>query len=544
MGGCRRILGLDGCFLKHTCKDQLLTIMGRDTNKAAGENNSQVTRHGKQIRCFNCQANCRGRGFKCGDRGVMGAESGGRGQMGAESGGRGQMDVESYGRGGMGSGIRAIGTNSGGKGGRSDGRENMGSARGRRGGARGRRGGGRGGRRGGGKGSTSRLKRRTMLLFLALYQKGTNSDFAAANHSTAWLNICIGAAHGLDYLYTGTGVESRVIHHDVKSSNVLLNEKLAAKISYFGVSRIGLANQLGTTNVYTCLIRGAIGYMDFEPALDFTLDEQQHSLVGWSKHCIKEGKTSQIINPCFRGQVSANCLKEFRQIAYECLLTSSKDRPTMTNMLSRLEFVLQSANDQKRNGRTTFIKKAWLLLLTKAPSRDANKAAGENNSQVTRHEKQIRCFNYQGIGHNKASYENPYILKPITIVKKVPVEEENQMFNMLQQNVGAKDLNVGIEEQWRWYGSGIRAICTDSGGRGGRSDGRETMGSARGRKGGARGRRGGGRGGRIGGGRGSTSRLKVRSCFERKSTLTPDSQLLAEADHASVSCFVPKGDQQ
>nr|GFB70938.1 splicing factor [Tanacetum cinerariifolium] len=80
--------------------------------------------------------------------------------------------------------------------------------------------------------------------------------------------------------------------------------------------------------------------------------------------------------------------------------------------------------------------------------RDANKAAGENNSQITSHGKQIRCSNSQGVGHNKASYENPYMLKPITIVKKVPVEEENEMFNMLQQNVGAEDLNVGIEEQW------------------------------------------------------------------------------------------------
>nr|GFA82676.1 splicing factor [Tanacetum cinerariifolium] len=138
MGGCRRILGLDGCFLKHTCKGQLHTTMGRDANKAA--------------------AKCKGRGSKCGDRGVMVAESGGRGQMGAESGGRGQMDVESYGRGGMGSSIRAIGTDSGGRGGRSDGKETMRSLRGKRGGAKRRRGGGRGGRRGGGRGSTSILK--------------------------------------------------------------------------------------------------------------------------------------------------------------------------------------------------------------------------------------------------------------------------------------------------------------------------------------------------------------------------------------------------
>nr|GEZ94467.1 serine/threonine/dual specificity protein kinase, catalytic domain-containing protein [Tanacetum cinerariifolium] len=47
-------------------------------------------------------------------------------------------------------------------------------------------------------------------------------------------NICIGLDRSLDYLYTGTGVESTVTHHDVKSSNVLLDEKLAAKILDLG----------------------------------------------------------------------------------------------------------------------------------------------------------------------------------------------------------------------------------------------------------------------------------------------------------------------
>nr|GEZ46224.1 serine/threonine/dual specificity protein kinase, catalytic domain-containing protein [Tanacetum cinerariifolium] len=150
-------------------------------------------------------------------------------------------------------------------------------------------------------------------------------------------NICIGSTRALDYLYTGTGVESRVIHHDVKSSNVLLDEKLVAKSIDFGVSRIGPTNQLGTINVYIGLIRGTFGYMDVEYlsthrltrksdvyafgvvlletlcgrlALNFTLDEQQHSLVRRAKHCIKEGKISQIIDPFLRGQVSANCVSE------------------------------------------------------------------------------------------------------------------------------------------------------------------------------------------------------------------------------------------
>nr|GEW75303.1 putative reverse transcriptase domain-containing protein [Tanacetum cinerariifolium] len=100
------------------------------------------------------------------------------------------------------------------------------------------------------------------------------------------------------------------------------------------------------------------------PALNLTLDEQQQSLAGWAKHCIKEDKISRIIDPCLKGQVSVNYLKESRKIAYECLLTSLKDRPIMTNVLSRLELVLawtlrspQSANDQKGNGITTLLKR-------------------------------------------------------------------------------------------------------------------------------------------------------------------------------------------
>ncbi|KAM0042473.1 putative protein kinase RLK-Pelle-RLCK-VIIa-2 family [Helianthus debilis subsp. tardiflorus] len=233
------------------------------------------------------------------------------------------------------------------------------------------------------------------------------------------LNICIGAARGLDYLHTGTGVQHRVIHRDVKSSNVLLDNNLTAKISDFGLSRTGPAYQPGsssTTNVYTDQIKGTFGYMDAEyfstrrltrksdvyafgvvllevlcgrPALDFTLDEQQHSLSVWARQCIKEGKIDQIIDPSLRGEAESNCLKEFGQIAYECILNSSKDRPTMTKVLARLEFVLswtlqsvQSATNRKYAGKSMFIGKAWSMFLTKGARRMSlnTKKLGQNIS--------------------------------------------------------------------------------------------------------------------------------------------------------------------
>ncbi|KAM7489228.1 hypothetical protein LguiB_026712 [Lonicera macranthoides] len=95
-------------------------------------------------------------------------------------------------------------------------------------------------------------------LYKEKVRNGSNSNMSRVKR----VKICIGAVRGLDHLHTGTGILQRVIHRDVKSSNILLDENWAAKISDFGLSKIGPANQ-SSTHVST-RVKGTQGYCDPE----------------------------------------------------------------------------------------------------------------------------------------------------------------------------------------------------------------------------------------------------------------------------------------
>lgn len=187
--------------------------------------------------------------------------------------------------------------------------------------------------------------------------------------------MCIGAARGLDYLDTGTSTQHEVIHRDMKTSNILLDARFAAKISDFGLAKVTQLNQQQT--YVSTLDKGTFGYMDpcyfgsgkltkksdvyafgvvlFEVltgrrAVDSTLDEEQWSLAVWAQDQIKEGKLNQIVDYSLKGHISTKCLKEFANIAIHCLDNQPKQRPTMAEVVVKLESILSQERERANYG--------------------------------------------------------------------------------------------------------------------------------------------------------------------------------------------------
>lgn len=205
------------------------------------------------------------------------------------------------------------------------------------------------------------------MLVYEFMPRGTLRDWldAKSGESLSFkmrLRVALDSAKGILYLHTEANPP--IFHRDIKSSNILLDSKLTAKVADFGLSRLAPIlddNGVGPNYVST-LVRGTPGYLDPEYLLTHKLTDKSdvYSLgvvlleiltglkpISHGKNIVREVKIAHQTGTMFSiadnrmGSYPSECLEKFVSLALWCCNDKPEKRPSMSDVVRELENILE-----------------------------------------------------------------------------------------------------------------------------------------------------------------------------------------------------------
>ncbi|KAI6695214.1 hypothetical protein NL676_022924 [Syzygium grande] len=186
------------------------------------------------------------------------------------------------------------------------------------------------------------------------------------------MKIILGTAKGLTYLHEG--LEPKVVHRDIKSSNILLDKQWNPKVSDFGLAKLLCSD----SSYITTRVMGTFGYVAPEYAstgmlnersdiysfgilimeiisgrnpVDYSRVPEEVNLVDWLKKMVTDKNLEGVLDPKLPEKPISRALKRVLLVALKCVDPTAQKRPKMGHIVHMLEAEESPFKDDRRAGR-------------------------------------------------------------------------------------------------------------------------------------------------------------------------------------------------
>ncbi|KAF5725308.1 receptor-like protein kinase [Tripterygium wilfordii] len=259
--------------------------------------------------------------------------------------------------------------------------------------------------------TSDNFKGRQRYLVYDYMPNGSIGDHLSDNHrrkSLTWpirKNIILDVAKGLNYLHYG--IKPAIYHRDIKTTNILLDSEMKARVADFGLAKQSLEDQ----SHLTTRVAGTHGYLAPEYALYGQLTEKSDVysfgivileimsgrmvldtsnpsfllITDWAWTLAKSGKVDQILDESIRDGGPKGVMERFVRVGILCAHVMVALRPTIADALKMLEGDIDIPRLPDRPlplSHESFRSSIWYSTSMNEPSRTSSSISTTSNQSL------------------------------------------------------------------------------------------------------------------------------------------------------------------
>jgi len=263
------------------------------------------------------------------------------------------------------------------------------------------------------------LETEVPLLVYEFVKNGTLFDYLHKQGqvgNVSWktcLRIATEAAGALSYLHSAASIP--IIHRDVKTANILLDDNGAVKVSDFGASRLVPQDQ---TEIAT-IVQGTFGYLDpeymqsgqlteksdvysfgvvlvelltKEEPFSFQRTEEKRSLTFHFVCSLEEDNLFDVVQIDDEDEENKHEIMQVAILAARCLKLRGEERPSMKEVAMELEGVMLMNKHPWTNSSHTFEERQYLLSEAQSICEPGDSSGQQNTRYDSARELQLIDF--------------------------------------------------------------------------------------------------------------------------------------------------------